>query len=119
MECRNRHETTAHNPNDVKAERNRMRCGLCQGYTTMEFQCRNDFALIMHLSQVHLPLHCKKCLTVSDDDFFQFSLFFFTLSLSCDTLQCVPPFHVQCHTHQQFVVVFVFSLSSTAIQFNR
>lgn len=31
----------------------------------MEFQCRNDFALIMHLCQAHLPLHCKKCLTVS------------------------------------------------------
>ncbi|XP_055306075.1 mitosis initiation protein fs(1)Ya isoform X2 [Sitodiplosis mosellana] len=63
LECRNRHELSAHNPNDVWAERNRMQCGLCQGYPTMEFQCRNDFALIMHLCQAHLPLHCKKCRT--------------------------------------------------------
>lgn len=64
-ECRNRHERNAHNPNDVFAERNRLLCAFCQGYATMEFQSRNDFALIMHLCQTHLPLHCKKCLTVS------------------------------------------------------
>lgn len=64
-ECRSRHELNAHNPNDVQAERNRLLCGLCQGYPTMEFQSRNDFALIMHLCQTHLPLHCKKCLTVN------------------------------------------------------
>lgn len=64
-ECRKRHELNAHNPNDVWAERNRLQCGLCQGYSTMEFQSRNDFALIMHLCQTHLPLHCKKCLTVN------------------------------------------------------
>ncbi|XP_031623403.1 mitosis initiation protein fs(1)Ya isoform X2 [Contarinia nasturtii] len=63
VECRNKHEQNAHTPNEVWTERNRMRCGLCQGNPTMEFQCRNDFALIMHLCQAHLPLHCKKCLT--------------------------------------------------------
>lgn len=109
LECRNRHETTTHNPNDVRSERNRMRCGLCQGYTTMEFQCRNDFALIMHLSQVHLPLHCKKCLTVSG-----FSSFFFSSSSSC---HCAPPFHVQCHTHSWKICCWFFS--SVAIQFDR
>lgn len=65
LECRNRHEMNAHNPNEVLTERNRLRCGLCQGYSTLEFQCRNDFALIMHLSEAHLPLHCRKCLTVN------------------------------------------------------
>lgn len=86
LECRNRHETTTHNPNDVRSERNRMRCGLCQGYTTMEFQCRNDFALIMHLSQVHLPLHCKKCLTVSG--FSSFFFFIVVVMSLCTAISC-------------------------------
>lgn len=68
FECRHRHEVNAHNQNDVWIERNRMICGFCNGYPTMKFGRRNDFAFIMHLCQTHLPLHCKKCQTVN---FFQ------------------------------------------------
>lgn len=64
LDCRNRHEQNSHCPNEVWTERNRLRCGLCQGLPMLEFCNRNDFALIMHLCQSHLPLHCRKCLTV-------------------------------------------------------
>lgn len=129
LECRNRHEQSAHPPNDVWAERNRLRCGFCQGQPAMEFQCRNDFALIMHLCQAHLPLHCKKCLTV----IIGLSLFTYHIgrtecvsnthfALSPNRIDFVHHFYIQCYFccsfHKQFNSIGDFSVTNKCAHMN-
>lgn len=105
FECRNRHEQTAHTPNDVWAERIRLRCGFCQGQPAMEFQCRNDFALIMHLCQAHLPLHCKKCLTVN------IGLSLFTYHRSYWV--CIAHIHTLCSNQTALILCTIFTFNVT------
>lgn len=55
------------NKRKVWAERNdpNLRCGICRVEPAAVFKCRNDFALIMHLCEYHLPLCCTKCMMVN------------------------------------------------------
>lgn len=82
LECRQRHEQNAHSEQEVLAERERMNCGFCNGHRAVEFDKRNDFAFILHICQFHLPLHCKKCFTVSNFDASQISQIFENISSS-------------------------------------
>lgn len=77
--CREKHEMKAHSNEELLHEKNQQKCDLCRGHPSLNFALKNDFQFILHLCEQHLPLRCKKCLTVNC----LFSILFVTVSGSC------------------------------------
>lgn len=63
--CRQKHEQHTHNSEKLFHARNKRKCDLCSGGSSLNFILQNDLQFIWHLCEIHLPLRCRKCLTVN------------------------------------------------------
>lgn len=88
--CRQKHEQNVHSGDEILHVQNQRKCDLCNGHPSLNFVLQNDFHFILHLCECHLPLHCKKCLTVMPTTCRTFQI------NSCAIIDCSMPTNKLC-----------------------